>query len=80
MRSRRDLLKGFSAGVAVAVMPSRAMAETEDINECRRHAKNLAAAMKTEHGGIWRISIDKDFVLISKQLVNPSRPAPATTG
>lgn len=78
MRSRRDILWGLSAGVASAVLPTGAIAETEDINECRRHAENLAEAMKTEHGGVWRISIDKDFVLIAKQRVIPSQPAPAT--
>lgn len=78
MQSRRDLLKGFSAGVAATVLPAGAIAETEDINDCRRHARKLADAMKTKHGGIWRISIDKDFVLISKTLVSPSRPAHAT--
>lgn len=80
MRSRREILRGFSAGVAAAAIPASAIAETEDIYNCRHHANNLAEAMKTKHGGVWRISIDKDFVLISKTLVSPSRPALATPG
>lgn len=68
MRSRRDLLRGFSAGVAATVIPTGAIAKKED---CWKHAANLAEAMKTEHGGVWRISIDKNFVLISKSLVSP---------
>lgn len=72
MQSRRDVLRGMSAGVAMAVVPSRAVADTEGIDKCRFHATGLAEAMRTEHGGVWRISIDKDFVLISKQLVSPS--------
>ena len=78
MRSRREILRGFSAGVAAAVLPQGAIAETEDINNCRHYANSLAEAMKTKHGGVWRISIDKDFVLISKTLVSPSRPMLAT--
>lgn len=72
MQSRRDVLRGITAGVAVAIVPSRTVADTEGINQCRFHATGLAEAMRTEHGGVWRISIGKDFVLISKQLVSPS--------
>lgn len=72
MRSRRDVLRGITAGVASAVVPIRATADTEGIDQCLYHATKLAEVMRTEHGGIWRISVDKDFVLISKQLVSPS--------
>jgi len=70
MRSRRDVLRGFSAGMAATVVPAVAVAKKSD--DCWKHAANLAEAMKTEHGGVWRISIDKDFVLVAKQLVSPS--------
>ena len=76
MRSRRDVLRGFSAGVAVAVVPAVALAKEEDADARWKHAANLAEAMKTEHGGVWRISIDKDFVLVAKQRVSPSQPEP----
>lgn len=69
MPSRRDILRGFSAGVAATVIPTGANAKKED-TDCWKHAANLAEAMKTEHGGVWRISIDKNFVLISKSLVS----------
>lgn len=71
MRSRREILGFMSAGVATAVLPDSADAKVH-VDDCRRHAESLAEAMKTEHGGAWRISIDKDFVLVSKQLVSPS--------
>lgn len=71
MQSRRDILRGFSAGMAASVVPAAAAAKTEHADSWN-HAENLAAAMKTEHGGVWRISIDKDFALVSKQLVSPS--------
>jgi hypothetical protein len=71
MRSRRDILWGFSAGAAAAVVPAVVVAKEEDADTWK-HAANLAEAMKTEHGGVWRISIDKDFVLVAKQLVSPS--------
>ena len=75
MRTRREIFKGLSAGVAAAALPCRAMAETEDIIDCRQLAKNLAQAMGETHGGVWRITIDKDFVLISKRRLSPPQPA-----
>jgi hypothetical protein len=76
MPSRREVLGFMSAGVATAVLPDRADAKAH-VDDCRRHAESLAEAMKTEHGGAWRISMDKDFVLISKTRVSPSLPAPS---
>lgn len=73
MPSRRDILRGFSASMAASVVPAVAVAKIEDA-DAWKHAANLAEAMKTEHGGVWRISIDKDFVLISKQRVSPFPP------
>jgi hypothetical protein len=61
----------MSAGVATAVLPVAADAETEGIS-CHQYAGKIADAMTAEHGGIWRVSIGNDFVLISKQLVSPS--------
>jgi hypothetical protein len=72
MRSRRDVLRGFSAGMAATVVPAVVVAKTKSADDAWKHAANLAEAMKTEHGGVWRISIDKDFVLVAKQLVSPS--------
>lgn len=74
MPSRREILGFMSAGVATVVLPDSADAKSH-VDDCRRQAESLAEAMKTEHGGIWRISIDKDFVLIAKTRVNPSQPA-----
>ena len=76
MRSRRDVLRGFSAGVAATVVPAAVVAKTAEA-DAWKHAANLAEAMKTEHGGVWRISIDKDFVLVAKQRVSPSQLEPA---
>lgn len=41
-------------------MPASVSA-TEAIDECQMHAANLAAAMKKNHGGDWRVSIDPKY-------------------
>jgi hypothetical protein len=70
MTTRRNVLKTISAAAICSVVQGRAEASaTEDIN---LRARQIGEAMRELHGGVWRISIDKDFVLISKQLVIPS--------
>lgn len=71
MTTRRDVLINMSAMAVCTLVPSRA--DTIDLDAvCLLRAKQIGEAMRELHGGVWRISIDKDFVLISKQLVSPS--------
>jgi len=78
MRTRREIFKGLSATVAAATLPHMAMAETEDIIDCRKLAQNLADAMKESKGGVWRVTVDKDFILISQ--ISWPLPAPSIPG
>lgn len=76
MPSRRDVLKVISVGLAAAASTGSSVKETEDIDECRGKASQLAASMKARHGGEWKVCIDRDFVLISQTSVSPLRQEP----
>lgn len=62
------MLRSMSAGVAAAVLPATASAETDNIEDSIFHAEKLAASMKAQHGGEWAISIKPEygFVVIVK--------------
>ena len=65
-------MRGISAGVAATVLPQAAFPKAEERDDCRVHATRLAEAMMAKHGGYWRVSIDNNFVLISKSMVSLS--------
>lgn len=57
VRSRRDILRVFSAGVAATVLPLGSLSEAEDL--CQFHADGLAEAMKVRHGGgTWDVEVN----------------------
>lgn len=60
---RRDMMRSFAlAGVLVPkAIPNARRDETIEVK-----AIDLAGAMRAKHGGEWRISLQADFVLISK--------------
>ena len=66
MNSRRNILGivaigSMAAGGAAAGIVIRPMNET-----CQIDADHLAAKMAAIHGGAWRVSMDADFILISR--------------
>ena len=68
MTTRRMVLKTMSAAAFCTIVKSRA--EARDLDAiCLDRAREIGQAMRELHGGVWRVSIDKDFVLISKNLV-----------
>lgn len=68
MHSRREVLRGISAGVAAAVLPAVSSAETDEIDDCSLNAEKLAASMKAQYGGDWAVNIKPEygFVVIVK--------------
>lgn len=76
MTTRRTVLKGMSTAALCTLMNAKADAKDLDAL-CLLRAKQLGEAMKELHGGVWRVSIDKDFVLISKTRVSQPQKEPS---
>lgn len=76
MTTRRTVLKGLTTTALCSFMKTKADARELDAL-CLLRAKQLGEAMKALHGGVWRVSIDKDFVLISKTLVSQPQKEPS---
>jgi hypothetical protein len=67
MRTRRCILKAVPLFATTAIFPT--LAQSSDQCSAEFAAQLLAAALKHDHGGSWRVSFDSlnTFVLISKE-------------
>jgi hypothetical protein len=70
MPTRRTILKAISS-VALCSLAVPKAADTRDLDAlCLQLAREMGETMSAKHGGVWRVSINENFVLISKSLVN----------
>lgn len=55
-----------SLAAAAALVPVAAQARPVCVENCRYQAAKLAASMKEMFGGDWNVTLQSDFVLISR--------------
>lgn len=69
-QTRRDVIRSFAVGAAVAYPVEVSAITPRTIELCRRQAGELAEAMSDIAGGQWRVSVDEklEFILISRVL------------
>lgn len=69
---RRELVR--SLAVAAAFIPVHTQARPACLPSCRSQTDELAASMKEMFGGDWSVTVQPDFVLISRDLSSRSFP------
>lgn len=64
---RRELMRSIAAAAALVPVSTLAAKSPFCIEECQEIAAILAASMQEMFGGHWRVSVQTDFILISKE-------------
>lgn len=63
---RRELARSIAAAAVFVPTSAAATKQQSCVEECRETAEILAASMQELFGGSWCVSVQADFILISK--------------